>query len=640
MLDKLSYSVSFPTNGLNLSGDYSFQPGLTAVTGQNGTGKTFMASEMVRYMLFGKRALRRPASDYKTLVGSLRVRIGDEWLTIERNRKESVTDDSGKVLAVGAEAVNELIIEKLGFNLDVFDVICSAKQKDSERLTSSRPAERKKMIDDIVGLSANEDVEKFCRTEARGLKRDADTIRENIVKAMEPVKPDDYAPSAELRLKVIEAQNINLKRAELERNIAGVGAEPIAPSRPRPTDLDELRQHEATRKSVEQAAAKLDQMIASILAAAYTAKQLDAAEAWVDYHDEVDRRGPRPTRTAEEVTELLLQWNRHHTLRDQPRHAATCPECSHEFLTGAPVPPAPDVPFQELENEQRAHIAWATPLAAPEGEPSLNRVQIRKEREALTRAELRQTYVEERDAVVMPQNRAGDLAIAESTGLLWIAYDRQHEAWETDKLLAAAATRELATLPPAQDLGAITDRFTAASIYESQLAAYVAAKVIEDEQTQKVADKVAKAESYTAGADALKRSRAQFKAFLAPSLGKIASSLIAQMTNGKYDHVIVDEEMNIEVNGQDVAALSGANATSANLALRLALGRVLTSKVFPVFIGDEIDADADEERADATAQAITNLRGQLDQIFLISHKPLPFADHHIKMGESTELQPA
>ena len=47
----------------------------------------------------------------------------------------------------------------------------------------------------------------------------------------------------------------------------------------------------------------------------------------------------------------------------------------------------------------------------------------------------------------------------------------------------------------------------------------------------------------------------------------------------------------------DLETLSGSGKACANLALRIGLGQVLTNKVVSLFIGDEIDASMDTERA-------------------------------------------
>jgi DNA repair exonuclease SbcCD ATPase subunit len=94
-------------------------------------------------------------------------------------------------------------------------------------------------------------------------------------------------------------------------------------------------------------------------------------------------------------------------------------------------------------------------------------------------------------------------------------------------------------------------------------------------------------------------------------------------------YIDVDEDMNITADGQDVATFNGAHATMINLALRLALGQVLVSRVFPVFLGDEIDSDADEDNSQAIADALMSCTGQLQQIILISHKRLENVDNEV-----------
>ena len=122
---------------------------------------------MIRYMLFGKRALRGPASDYKTLNAVMVAEITGEEYTVERSSKaETLKDGSGEVIAVGAEALNSKLQKLLGMSLDVFDVVCAAVQKESDRLSKLQPAARKRLIDETVGLTANEAVEKDCKAEA------------------------------------------------------------------------------------------------------------------------------------------------------------------------------------------------------------------------------------------------------------------------------------------------------------------------------------------------------------------------------------------------------------------------------------------------------------------------------------------
>ena len=61
--------------------------------------------------------------------------------------------------------------------------------------------------------------------------------------------------------------------------------------------------------------------------------------------------------------------------------------------------------------------------------------------------------------------------------------------------------------------------------------------------------------------------------------------------------IVVDEEFDVTVDGRALDTLSGSGKAVANLALRLGLGQVLTNRVFSLFIGDEIDASLDVDRA-------------------------------------------
>jgi DNA repair protein SbcC/Rad50 len=640
MIENLTYAVSFPSNDISLSGDLSFQPGITAVVGRNGSGKTFAANEMVRYMLFGKKALRGPASDYKNLEGRMTVVIGGKRFTILRGKKESVADESGKLVALKAEAVTQFIVSQLGFDLDVFDVICAARQKDSERLTRLRPAERKKMIDDIVGLSQNEAVEKQCRDEAKQLRRDAETLKDTVVEAVEPVRPDAYRKSEEIFQELRAAKAVEQRRSELEKIISAVGPEPMQPVEARRSDIEELEQWEKTRIEGEARYNELRRRIDAIPELDFTEEQLDNAEAWLDFAEEVDRRGPPPTLERAAVEAEIEQWHRYNALKDQERHEVDCPKCSHIFLTGLPVPDQPTTPLRVLTTELAAIEAWAEPLVEPEG-PSIIGFATRKEvvaaRAALAKQDEKRQLEAEIGSLVLLNSKDHELVQARRVEAQWEAFLEAQADWNERVADAEDARQELATLPAPVDVDALNEAFTDARVYETQHEAYLVAKKREDELTATIVEKLAKAESYKEGAEALKRTRATFKAFLAPSLGRVASAFISQMTGGKFDSVIVDEEMNIAVNGQDVSTMSGAQATLANLALRLALGQILTAKVFPVFLGDEIDSDCDDEWAPLVAEALGRLKSQLKQIILISHKQFDWADHHVKIGESSEL---
>ena len=119
---------------------------------------------------------------------------------------------------------------------------------------------------------------------------------------------------------------------------------------------------------------------------------------------------------------------------------------------------------------------------------------------------------------------------------------------------------------------------------------------------------------------ALNEVRQETKTYLAPALSRVASHMLSQMTGGARGRIAVDEDFEIQVDGQPLNTLSGSGKVCANLAVRLGLGRILTNGVFPVFMGDEMDASMDADRAGHLHDALTALDGKLHQILVITHK--------------------
>ena len=76
--------------------------------------------------------------------------------------------------------------------------------------------------------------------------------------------------------------------------------------------------------------------------------------------------------------------------------------------------------------------------------------------------------------------------------------------------------------------------------------------------------------------------------------------------------------------------MSGAEKAIANIALRIALGQILTCRVFPFLALDEFDEAMDADWSESTAEAIRSLTGSIAQIFVVSHKN-PEADHYVRL---------
>ena len=105
------------------------------------------------------------------------------------------------------------------------------------------------------------------------------------------------------------------------------------------------------------------------------------------------------------------------------------------------------------------------------------------------------------------------------------------------------------------------------------------------------------------------------------------SSIISEITGGKYDHVLIDEDFNLLVRENDreytVDRFSGGEQDDIAVALRIALSRYLAElhnvhESTPL-IFDEIFGSQDEERRANLLTAFRSQESRFPQIILISH---------------------
>lgn len=625
-------SVVFPINGMALSSDITFQPGITAVVGRNGTGKTFKTIELWRYLLFGKKALRGPASDYKKLEAEGVVEIkGVEYL-IKRTPKSEGLYQGDDQLAVGADAVNKKVIELLGFGLDVFDICNASVQKQSNKLTQLPPAKRKELIDEVCGLAKNEKAEKDCKEKAKLLKLEADTIRENTAPVTEPVKPQGYEPAAAIKTKLDDARSIERERHALKQI-----TEKAYPFRSPPDEarmnVEALETSENERRFLETTIEGLRRRLEAIPTTTYTAEQVKNGQAWVQYDNEVARRGPKPEISEEEANDALSAYDRIAVLQSINTEVE-CPKCENRFTPARELPEQPEKPEAYYRQQRERLSRWSSPLAEPKGK-RIPKDELEAAHTAIVRADERAKVSDDLkllESSPIP-DRSAELEEAKRIDTEWERYNAYADQLNALLKEQSEATDKMAKLPPEVDIAALDAAFVAARIYEDQLERHKRDSADYLEKMTKVRDLVEEAAGYTKGAQRLIEARREAKAYLAPSLSRIASALITEMTCGKLTDVVIDDDMNITVNGQDACTLSGAGETAANLAVRLALGKVLVGGVFPVFLGDEIDADADEERSEATFECLRNLRNQFSQVIIITHKPHVTADHMLDFDE-------
>lgn len=626
MLNVLTYSVEFPTTGRRFENAITFAPGLTSITGRNEAGKTVVL-EMIGYCLFGKQALRGAATDYRNLTATLSLTIRDQEVLISRAPRRETLTVAGEEKAVGADALNRAIPALLGFGLDVFNIACAAQQGNIGALTEMLPTARRKMVDKLMGLDQLEAIEKDCRDEARAKGELASGLAMSFTAPEQPVQPDGYEPSDKLRTLILTVETLERERLDLLRL-----QEPVQPAAPAHVegDVEALELHESRRQAQLQERARFEGQLARIPKLTVTQDQIERAVKYREYVAEVVRRGPRP-----EVSVDLLQ-DMERALDAQQRAGAEvqCPSCDHHFHPG--LTPQEEglleyvVPLTraQITTEFRRHQLWAEPLAEVE------KVEITDLDAQIVALKLcgERAMLEVSLAAPQIEDLSAELRAARAYQQALAVYESQMHRFAADYANWCDAQDALANWPDRSgELEQLRVKLAQAQSYEQLLASYERDMVHYNtvmDQSRKAREE---ADGYTAGARALAATRVAVKAELAPSLSLAASSLLASMTGGERRTVVVDEDFEVMVDGQPLRTLSGSGKSVVNLALRIGMGQVLTSRVLPIFLGDEIDAAMDNDRAGTTHQTMQILREHLTQIILITHKEME-ADQTILLG--------
>ncbi|MDQ1371929.1 MAG: family ATPase, partial [Candidatus Thermoplasmatota archaeon] len=114
---------------------------------------------------------------------------------------------------------------------------------------------------------------------------------------------------------------------------------------------------------------------------------------------------------------------------------------------------------------------------------------------------------------------------------------------------------------------------------------------------------------------------------VAPTLADLTSHMFAATTGGRYTRVELGDSYDIQVDDEGalhpLKRFSGGESDLANLALRLAISRIIAERTganpINFLILDEIFGSLDPDRKRSVMTALTALSAQFRQIFLITH---------------------
>jgi exonuclease SbcC len=124
--------------------------------------------------------------------------------------------------------------------------------------------------------------------------------------------------------------------------------------------------------------------------------------------------------------------------------------------------------------------------------------------------------------------------------------------------------------------------------------------------------------------DAFEDLRFRLNEQLRPEISGLASSLIAELTDGRYTELELDDNYAICVleDGVRKPAISGGEEDVANLVLRLAISQMIADRAgqpFSLLVLDEVFGSLDEARRQSVVELLRRLHDRFEQVIVITH---------------------
>ena len=602
-----------------------FEKGLTAISGKNGGGKSLI-QEAIRFALFGTAALRGKVTDYdKRLKVTMTCQIGDKEYEIIRTLKDCSFNG-----VVGTTACNKAIEDVLGFGMNVFDMGCCAKQSEITRLGDMKPTERKQAVDKLIGLDTLELLRKEVKQTISELRGRKEGLERYMTEPVEPTKPLGYVPSSQLETELRTALDNKARHdALIETFMACPQIAPVEPI----FDMEKPA-GDPTTKHLKNLLAETTARLLALGAdqpcledTGLLEGELEHTLAWEKFLDL-----EQPTMIEEECTRIEEEWLEYNSwLRSEK---VTCPKCGETFaLSGVSEKEKPSVDLAEVKRQKELITQWRLRPTCPKPTGELRPEQLRSKIDAVR--EKRKNHEAYLEVIA-------DLAKIEPCD--YDAWDRYNEAEKNYRILKNKYDLELRAYQQGRELlgkiAELSEKIKGVDIeqlqemhrkflqYETEHATYLTLKKRYDELVVEHNELEKELECYTKADEGLVELKSKIKLYVIPSLQKVATELVTEMTEGELNEMKITEDFEVTLNGKELNLLSGSEKAVANLALRLGLGCVLTHKIFNVFLGDEIDESMSDERATLVSDSLHKLLGQINQIILISHKDI-VADHYI-----------
>ena len=617
----------------------NFKSGINWLVGENEAGKTELL-EMIEYALFGQ-GLRSDKGEYKGLDVSLYFKILDKIYFVQRAKqvKFQEVEIKGETfvkkadIAVGITAVNNAIIERLGYNHAVYESLNYSKQLDSTALTSANKTERINLINKINGVHEATAFEKFLDGQKKDIKSQLKVYQGNnlvelvdftVDEDLEPFSDPDYV--AELTHSINKTYEDVKHYEDLRYQVAYIPKistnSQELPLEVRDWDLESVRVYIEQYKD-------------------YLYKVRDYEKLNLKIREDIQKISvPFSLKTEEELREYerIVQNNKSYTLQQKliEEHEVTCPTCyttfapehiTQEILYGFVEPNISEQDYKVCKDYYEREL------------PKLNRFNNELEALKLTHEELERRRI-------LSQPSYGTLSVEELETAYKGIYAHTLQTANREKLLKELfeknptfkTVEEIQTillhLPTMEhNLSQMTSRKEAGIAYVARKQVYEASVKAQANITKQVTSLEDKLVVIDALLDESKRLKLEIQNNCIPVLNTIASKMINKLTGGKRYGLTLNDTFELQLDGKPIQAYSGSTVVLANVAFRIALIEMFFKKTFPVFIGDEIDAFADVIRAQHIHDSLLKLDKEGYQLILVSHNLLDFQGNKINLAD-------
>lgn len=622
---------------------FNFTKGLNTITGLNETGKSLILEAFV-FCLFGSQALRRDAKTYpNTLEAAATFIIRGEEYTVKRklNNAWLYTVDN-TLLAKSTTVVNQQINKLLGYGFDVFKVANMSSQDEIKYLSTLKPTERKKMIDKTLGLDSTKKVIENHKKELTSLNSSL-----KVIESFKPVKPEVDADTSEETLQKLKSVVVSNSRVlvsitqeksiiseklkqvnNLKNKIDTFVIPNVAVAVPDGITyelLEKLSQEQFDLNSLANKARSVysDSCTALLTAESETKKlstEIEKLKNVVGDYTEKKLQADLDHYSLAQTTKKLISQG-----------GLTCKSCGvYNHLAEDHLK---DIP-------EWVDVEFKKPTVSLRDLEKLNSLQKSlKHTQGLLEGSILENFNSAKDKKELAEKNLTDFETTNADILskldsyksaLKLIPERERAINQLELLKSQFAEMEKPDSTLIQQLDekeiGVNKETTAVKELISQIEDYHRYLVDVDKYEKRVAETKSLIEKENKILETLNILLVSIRDEMLPKINVVATNWIKKLSEGSHYSVILDENMEILMDGIEVDAYSGSGKAIAHIALRLALAQVLTRGVFPVFLADEVDASMDEDRSPATLSAFKEMLNICtDQIIMISHRNLNLA---------------